>query len=49
MLSVVFVDFSPPGKQVPKEFKHSRLVDDFWSEHRGRATTHFHIYFLWNS
>jgi len=31
------------------EFKHSQLVDDFWSEHRGRATTHFHIYFLSNS
>jgi len=39
--------------QLPQEmrnqFKHSQLVDDFWSEHRGRATTHFHIYFLWNS
>ena len=25
-------------------FHHSQLIDDFWSEHRGRATTRFHIY-----
>src|SRR5215467_433354 len=35
-------------QEMKDEFKHSRLIDDFWSEHRGRATTHFHIYFLWN-
>lgn len=36
-------------QEMKDEFKHSQLVDDFWSEHRGRATTHFHIYFLSNS
>ena len=46
--------FVTVGKaQLPRgmkdEFKHSQLVDDFWSEHRGRATTHFRIYFLSNS
>jgi hypothetical protein len=30
------------------DFNHLQLVDDFWSEHRGRATTHFRIYFLLN-
>jgi len=45
--------FVAVGKaQLPQEmkdqFKHSQLVDDFWSEHRGRPTTHFRIYFLWN-
>jgi len=29
-------------------FNHSQLIDDFWSEHRGRATTRFHIYYLMN-
>jgi 4-amino-4-deoxy-L-arabinose transferase-like glycosyltransferase len=36
-------------QEMKHEFKHSQLVDDFWSEHHGRPTTHFHIYFLWNS
>jgi hypothetical protein len=31
------------------DFKYSRLVDDFWSEHRGRATTRFQIYLLVNN
>jgi len=31
------------------DFNHSQLIDDFWSEHRSRATTHFHIYLLWNN
>jgi 4-amino-4-deoxy-L-arabinose transferase-like glycosyltransferase len=35
-------------QEMKDEFKHSQLVDDFWSEHHGRPTTHFHIYFLWN-
>jgi hypothetical protein len=35
-------------QEVMDEFQHSQLVDDFWSEHRGRATTHFRIYMLWN-
>jgi hypothetical protein len=34
--------------EIKNEFKYSQLVDDFWSEHHGRATTHFHIYFLSN-
>jgi hypothetical protein len=34
--------------EIKDQFKHSQLVDDFWSEHHGRPTTHFHIYFLWN-
>ena len=36
-------------QEMKNEFKHSQLIDDFWSEHRGRATTHFHIYLLSNS
>jgi 4-amino-4-deoxy-L-arabinose transferase-like glycosyltransferase len=39
-------------RQLPQrmkdDFNHSQLVDDFWSEHRGRATTRFRIYFLLN-
>jgi 4-amino-4-deoxy-L-arabinose transferase-like glycosyltransferase len=35
-------------QEMKDEFNHSRLIDDFWSQHRGRPTTHFHIYFLWN-
>jgi len=30
------------------DFNHSQLIDDFWSKHRGRPTTHFRIYFLLN-
>jgi len=26
------------------DFNHSQLIDDFWSEQRGRATTRFRIY-----
>jgi 4-amino-4-deoxy-L-arabinose transferase-like glycosyltransferase len=33
-------------QQMKEEFNQSSLVDDFWSEHRGRATTHFQIYLL---
>jgi hypothetical protein len=35
-------------KEMADDFNHSQLVDDFWSEHRGRPTTHFRIYFLLN-
>jgi 4-amino-4-deoxy-L-arabinose transferase-like glycosyltransferase len=33
-------------QRMKDDFTHSQLVDDFWSENRGRATTRFHIYFL---
>jgi hypothetical protein len=36
------------GGPSPHEFNHSQRVDDFWSKHRGRATTRFRIYFLLN-
>jgi hypothetical protein len=45
----VIVGKSQLPQEMKNEFKHSQLVDDFWSEHRGRATTHFHIYLLSNS
>jgi 4-amino-4-deoxy-L-arabinose transferase-like glycosyltransferase len=35
-------------EEVKDDFAHSQLIDDFWSEHRGRPTTHFRIYFLGN-
>ncbi len=35
-------------QKMKDEFNHSHLVDDFWSEHRGRPTTHFRIYLLLN-
>ncbi len=35
-------------QKMKDEFNHSQLVDDFWSEHRGRPTTHFRIYLLLN-
>jgi hypothetical protein len=46
----LFVSVGKAGlpKEVKSDFNHSQLIDDFWSKHRGRATTHFHIYFLSN-
>jgi hypothetical protein len=35
-------------QKMKDEFNHSQLIDDFWSKHRDRATTHFRIYFLLN-
>jgi hypothetical protein len=35
-------------QKMKNDFNRSQLVDDFWSEHRGRATSHFRIYFLLN-
>jgi hypothetical protein len=35
-------------QEMKDEFKHSQLVDDFWSKHHHRPTTHFRIYFLLN-
>jgi len=31
-------------KEMKDDFNHSQLIDDFWSEQRGRATTRFRIY-----
>lgn len=31
---------------VMQSFSNSQLIDDFWSEHRGRPTFHFRIYLL---
>jgi 4-amino-4-deoxy-L-arabinose transferase-like glycosyltransferase len=45
----VIVEKMQLPQEMKEQFKHSQLVDDFWSEHRGRPTTHFRIYFLWNS
>jgi 4-amino-4-deoxy-L-arabinose transferase-like glycosyltransferase len=47
----LFVTVGKAGlpQEVKDEFSHSQLVGDFWSEHRGRPTTHFRIYFLRNS
>jgi hypothetical protein len=44
----LFVTIGKPQlpEKMKEQFNHSRLVDDFWSEHRGRATTRFQIYFL---
>ena len=36
----------PLPKQLKDEFDHWELVDDFWSQYHGRATTHFQIYLL---
>jgi hypothetical protein len=38
----------PLPQQIRDEFSRRELVDDFWSEYRGRATTHFQIYLLTN-
>jgi hypothetical protein len=35
-------------EKMKNEFNHWQLIEDFWSEHRGRATTHFRIYLLLN-
>jgi 4-amino-4-deoxy-L-arabinose transferase-like glycosyltransferase len=34
----------PPPQTLQDEFRRIILVDDFWSQHRGRPMTHFHIY-----
>jgi 4-amino-4-deoxy-L-arabinose transferase-like glycosyltransferase len=34
--------------KMTEQFNHSQLVDDFWSEHHGRPTTHFRVYYLVN-
>lgn len=36
----------PLPQKVQDEFDHWQPVDDFWSQHHGRATTHFHVYLL---
>jgi hypothetical protein len=37
-------------RQLPQklkdEFDHWQLIDEFWSQYRGRDTTHFHVYSL---
>ena len=45
---LVTVGGTPLRQKMKDEFNHSQQVDDFWSEHRGRATTRFRIYFLLN-
>jgi 4-amino-4-deoxy-L-arabinose transferase-like glycosyltransferase len=34
--------------RVAKQFKHSRLVHDFWAKFHGRPIERFFIYLLWN-
>jgi 4-amino-4-deoxy-L-arabinose transferase-like glycosyltransferase len=36
----------PLPRKLQEEFGESRLLDDFWSVHRGRASIHFRIYVL---
>ena len=36
----------PLPKELTHEFSRWQLVDDFWSQYHGRATTHFQIYLL---
>jgi 4-amino-4-deoxy-L-arabinose transferase-like glycosyltransferase len=43
---LVTVGGTPVRQKMKDEFNRSKQVDDFWSEHRGRATTRFRIYFL---
>jgi 4-amino-4-deoxy-L-arabinose transferase-like glycosyltransferase len=45
---LVTVGGTPLRQKMKDEFNRSKEVDDFWSEHRGRATTRFRIYFLLN-
>ncbi len=46
----LFVSVGKAGlpQGMKNEFSHSQLIDEFWSEHRGRPTNHFRIYFLRN-
>jgi hypothetical protein len=37
---------NPLPAKVQEEFGESRLLDDFWSTHHGRAMTRFRIYLL---
>ena len=39
----------PLPDKVRDEFDQWQKIDDFWSLHRGRPTTHFHIYLLTKS
>jgi hypothetical protein len=36
----------PVPEKLKNEFDHCQKIDDFWSQHRGRDTTHFHIFLL---
>ena len=36
----------PLPRQIKNEFNRWELLDSFWSEHRGRSTTHFQIFLL---
>jgi 4-amino-4-deoxy-L-arabinose transferase-like glycosyltransferase len=38
----------PFPEVLKKEFSQSQLLDDFWSEHRGRPTWRFRVYLLTN-
>jgi hypothetical protein len=37
---------APLPQKMKDEFDHWQQIDDFWSQHRSRATTHFHVYSL---
>ena len=39
-------NMGPLPRKLQEEFGESRLLDDFWSVHRGRASIHFRIYLL---
>ena len=41
-------DGGPLPEKVREEFGARRLIDDFWTEHHGRRTSHFCIYLLEN-
>jgi 4-amino-4-deoxy-L-arabinose transferase-like glycosyltransferase len=44
----LFVSMSnaPMPQKLKDAFDHWEQIDDFWSQHRGRPTTHFHVYSL---
>jgi hypothetical protein len=39
-------NMGPLPRKLEEEFGESRLLDDFWSVYRGRASIHFRIYLL---
>ena len=36
----------PLPQNMKDAFSHSQMVEDFWTQYRGRATTHFRVYLL---
>lgn len=42
----VSVGEAPLSQQMKDAFDHWETLDDFWSQHRSRNTTHFHVYLL---